>query len=301
MRRYVSTIAVGCTGEAVEMAQLARAAGAKVVDDVPPEGPLVYMSNLNIRHGVQDLPALAERKRRASGTNAVIVGVCKGWGEAETWRRYFSLLDGVADIVFVHHPEQVRYLAQFGVEAVLKPINEERYRGPRRHRPGTVLYTGFLWEEKDLALFVAVAELLPDVCFTIQVGQPVQLDAALPDNCELLGGFVPQERYLELLAGYETIWIPRKPTDQIYAGRSGLSAVASGRPVLLPDVGPNDVVPDGVAFKYPPTWSAEQIARLIRSRPRPRPERVARFLERNSPGTVWQTMLQEMNLRGLAF
>ena len=299
MERYVSTTANTASGESIEMNQLAQVMGAKVTTGVPPQGLLVYIVNINIRRGTEDLTALAERKFKRRGLNVMVVGTCRGWEETEIWRPYFNVLRQVADLVFVHHPAQVDYLRQYGIEAVLKPINERRYQGDAEYRPGSVVYTGFLWEEKDLQSFLETALLLPDWDFTIHVGSELKTESKLPQNCVLHGEFVPQERYLEYLAGFEYVWIPRKRSRWVYAGRSGLSAVASGRPAILTDVPPNDVVPADAAIKYPPELTPAQVAELIRGRPSPEADAVERFLESISPEAVWQGMQQELRQRGL--
>ena len=299
MKRHVSTTANAASGESIEMIQLAEAMGAEISTGVPADGLLVYIVNINIRRGAEDLQALAERKFQRAGINVLVVGTCRGWEETEVWRPYFNVVKQVADVVFVHHTAQVDYLRQYGIEAVLKPINERRLSQEVEFEPKTVVYTGFLWEEKDLRSFLETAQLLPDWRFTIHVGNELKTESQLPDNCRLHGEFVPQERYLEYLAGHEIVWIPRKRSRWVYAGRSGLSAVASGRPAILTDVPPNDVVPPDVAIKYPPETSPEEIAALIASRPSPDPEAVDRFLESISPEAVWGQIQNELTRRGL--
>lgn len=299
MKRYVSTTSNSASGESIEMIQLARSIGAQIVHGVPHDGLLVYIVNLNMRAGTEDLRALAERKHRRSGPNVIVVGVCRGWEETEQWRPYFEVLRQVADVVFVHHPAQIPYLRQYGIEAVLKPINEERYRGAVQPQPRTVLYTGFLWEEKDLATFVETALELPEHQFTIHVGQPLETSSTLPANCRLHGEFIPQQRYLEYLAGFDTIWIPRKRSPWVYAGRSGLSAVASGRPALLTDVAVNDIVPADVAIKYPAQLPPAELAQLIRARQAPDPDKVGQFLDSISPEAVWGHIERQLQQRSL--
>ena len=297
--RYVSTTANTASGESIEMMQLAEVMDAEITTGVPPRGLLVYIVNINIRRGTEDLQALAERRYNHQGINVVVVGTCRGWEEAEVWRPYFNVVKQVADVIFVHHPTQVDYLRQYGIEAVLKPINERRVAAAVEFEPSSVVYTGFLWEEKDLQSFIETAQLLPDWRFTIHVGNELKTESKLPDNCRLHGEFVPQERYLEYLAGFEYIWIPRKRSPWVYAGRSGLSAVASGRPAILTDVPPNDVVPPDVATKYPPETTPEEMAALIASRPSSDPAAVERFLDSISPEAVWGQIQQELKNRGL--
>ena len=298
-KTFVSTTANTASGESIEMIQLAEVMGAEITTGVPAQGLLVYIVNINIRRGTEDLQALAERKFQRTGVNVLVVGTCRGWEETEVWRPYFNVVKQVADVVFVHHTAQVEYLRQYGIEAVLKPINERRRVGEVEYQPKSVVYTGFLWEEKDLQSFIETALLLPDWRFTIHVGNELKTESKLPDNCELHGKFVLQESYLEYLAGFEYVWIPRKRTRWVYAGRSGLSAVASGRPAILTDVPPNDVVPPDVAIKYPPETPPEEIAALIASRPVPDPAAVDRFLESISPEAVWEQIQQELQNRGL--
>ena len=299
MKRYVSTTANTASGESIEMIQLAGVMDAEITTGVPARGLLVYIVNINIRRGTEDLQALAERKFNHAGPNVMVVGTCRGWEETEVWRPYFNVVKQVADVVFVHHPAQVDYLRQYGIEALLKPINERRIVGEVEYQPKTVVYTGFLWEEKDLQSFIETALLLPDWRFTIHVGNELKTESELPENCRLHGEFVPQERYMEYLAGFEYVWIPRKRSRWVYAGRSGLSAVASGRPAILTDVPPNDMVPPDVAIKYPPETTPQQVAALIASRPVPDPAAVDRFLESISPEAVWGQMKDELDSRGL--
>ncbi len=299
IKRYVSTTANTASGESIEMIQLAEVMDAEITTGVPMDGLLVYIVNINIRRGTEDLQALAERKYQHGGVNVMVVGTCRGWEETEVWRPYFNVVKQVAHVVFTHHPAQVDYLRQYGIDAVLKPINERRITAEVEHEPNTVVYTGFLWEEKDLQAFIETAQLLPDWRFTIHVGNELQTDAQLPDNCRLHGEFVPQERYLEYLAGFEYVWIPRKRSRWVYAGRSGLSAVASGRPAILTDVPPNDVVPADAAIKYPPETTPAEVAALIASRPQPDPEAVERFLDAISPEAVWGQIEAELTGRGL--
>ena len=299
MKRYVSTTANTASGESIEMIQLAEVMGAEITTGVPADGLLVYIVNINIRRGTEDLTALAERKYGAAGPNLMVVGTCRGWEETEVWRPYFNVVKQVADVVFTHHPSQVEYLRQYGIDAVKKPINERRLNAEVEYEPNTLVYTGFLWEEKDLQSFIETAQLLPDWRFTIHVGNELQTESKLPKNCTLHGEFVPQDRYLEYLAGFEYVWIPRKRSRWVYAGRSGLSAVASGRPAILTDVPPNDVVPPDAAIKYPPETSPEQVAELIASRPAPDPGAVDRFLDSISPEAVWGQMEDELRRRGL--
>jgi len=297
---FVSTTTDEASGESIEMKQLAQAIGAELIYDVPAEGSLIYFLNINIRAaGAKDFEALARRALVRRAPTIIIAGVCKGLGDAEKWRRYWTMISRVADLVFVHHRDQVPYLQQYGVDAVLKPINEERYRGPARPQPGTVLYSGFFWDEKDLTTFARVASLLPERRFVLQVGAPPLNVQGLPPNCELRSEFIPAERYLEFLASHELIWLPRFESRQIYAGRSGISAIASGRPALLTDVNTNAMIPPEVAIKYPADWQPHQIAALIARCPTPERAAVDRYLDSVSPQAVWATMRTEIERRGL--
>ncbi len=300
MERFVNTTNNRKSGESIEMIQLAGAMDGKVVHHVPHQGLLVYMINLNLRPGAQDFKAMAARRIGGGGINVILIGTIRGWDELEKWRPYFDVLKQIADVFFVHHPEQAKYLAEYGINAVLKPINEESYLGKERYEPNTVLYTGFLWNEKDLSVFLEVADLLPKWRFTIQVGQDMAVKETLPPNCSFNGKFIPQEKYLEYLAGFEYIWIPRKPTELLYPGRSGLSAVASGRPAILTDVTPNDIVPEDVAIKYPHTWKPKQIAELIQLKPTVDEKKLGLFLNTITPGKVWGFMKEELAKKNLA-
>lgn len=272
------------SGEHLSMAQLARAAGATLVPDVPPDGALLYVVNLNIRAGLDDLAALRARR----GPTAYLVGVLRGAEERETWRPYFEELKRSARAFFVHHPAQVEYLRAYGIAANLVPLWEDRFGGGNRVQAGTVLYTGFYWPEKDLRMVEAVARLLPDRRFVLQIGMDVEIDVSLlPENLELRGGFLPVPAYRALLSSCEYIWIPRKASTWVYAGKSALTAVASGRPTLLSDVLPHATIPRAAALFYPTDWPAERIAELLASRPAPDPSAVAALLDEVAPARVW--------------
>ncbi|MCP4674611.1 MAG: glycosyltransferase [Deltaproteobacteria bacterium] len=299
-QRYISTTDNPLSGESIEMIQLAEAMGAEVVYGVPPEGLLVYMINLNLRSGTRDFMELAERRAKRRGLNLFIIGTCKSWEELEKWRPYFKVVKQLSDVIFVHHPAQIDYLDRYDIAAVYKPITEQRYKGSVSPRKGTVVYSGFLWDEKDIKTFVNVARRLPEWSFTIHVGQNVVSQEALPNNCIFNGDFIQTEQYLEYLAGFEYVWIPRTPTTQVYAGRSGISAVASGRPAILTDVAANEIIPSGAAIKYPHDWTADQVAELIDSRPRANSDIVEQFLHTVSPSNVWKEMTGELKKRGFA-
>ncbi|MCP4605086.1 MAG: hypothetical protein GY847_31945 [Proteobacteria bacterium] len=300
MKRYVNTIAQPQSGESIEMIQLAEAMDAEVVHHVPLSGLVVYMINLNLRPGTNDFKTLATRKIEGSGINAIVIGTLKGWDEAEKWKPYFDVLRKISDIVFVHNLEQKKYLRQFDIDALVKPINEKRYLGNVLPKQGTVAYSGFLWAAKNLKIFQEVARLLPEWRFTIHVGQNTQTHEKLPSNCIFNGEFITQDRYLEFLAGFEYIWIPRLPNQQVYAGRSGTSAVASGRPAILTDVMANDIIPRDAAIMYPADWTAEKVAELIDSRPCTNPDAVSRFLDSVDPKNVWAIMKDELSRRGFS-
>ena len=303
MKRYISTSPNEQSGESVEMIQLAKAMKAEIVHNAPRNGFLLYLINLNMRPGAENFQDLAERKYKQKGINAVLLGVGKGWEDADRLKPYFEVLKKISHIVFVHHPDQIDFLRHFGIEGVLKPISEERYTGPEKFNPNSVVYTGFLWGEKDIKKFIQVAQILPTWQFTIQDGKQTatkhNLNFNLPPNCTLNEDFIPQEEYLDYLAGFEYVWIPRTPSPWVYAARSGITAVASGRPAILTDVPPNAVVPNDVAIKYPFDWSEEQIARLIESRPQVDKDAVDSFLDTVDPRNVWSFMKAELEKRGL--
>jgi len=250
------------------------------------------MINLNIRNGVEDLSALHSRK----GRTAFIVGVCRGYDELDKWRPYFEELKKISNIFFVRHPDQIDYLRHYGIEAFFIPNNEISYTGNIQYRPNHILYTGFFWYEKDITMFVNVARILQQWNFTIHIGMERATDQSIfPPNIEFNGKFMQANEYRNYLPSFEYIWIPRKRTDSIYSGRSGITAVASGRPTILTDVKTNSVIPDDSAIKYPSYWNAEQIAELISSRPQPNPESVSKFLLSVNPQIVWDFIMQIIN------
>ncbi|MDJ0765531.1 MAG: hypothetical protein QNJ97_21295 [Myxococcota bacterium] len=295
---YVNTVANAASGEAIEMEQLAQAIGAPVVHTIPESGLLIYIINLVLRPGADDFRLLAQRCHKSGSPNVIIIGTIKGWDELEKWRPYFDTLNKISAAIFVNHPEQKKYLNEYGIDAIIKPINEQAYVGEERYRQNTVLYTGFLWEEKNLDIFVQTAQLLPDWEFTIHTGQAISQAGSLPANCKLSCGLLSGDQYMAYLASFEYIWIPRKPSTLIYPGRSGISAVASQRPAILTDVLANDIIPNDVAIKYPHQWAARDMADLIAARPRVSPERVVAFIETVSPANVWSVMQRELAMRG---
>lgn len=294
-RIHFSTTTNQQSGEYVAIAQLAEAAGGTLVHDIPAAGVLFYMVNLNIRVGAEDLKALMTRR----GPTAFIVGVLRGWNEVEDWRPYFEFLAKFGAAFFVHHPEQVDYLAKYGIKACFVPCNEAAWRSEAPPEPKSVIYTGFYWNEKDLPMFMRVARLLPDFRFTLHIGMNKDINReALAPNVTPDSRFLGIAEYRELLARHEMVWIPRHPSPWIYTGRSGITAVASRRTAILTAVGPNATVPDDACVKYPHDWSAEQIAGLISSRPKVDSAAVERFLGTVSPAEVWRRMAAELRLRG---
>jgi glycosyltransferase involved in cell wall biosynthesis len=296
---YINTGANERSGESVEMIQLAKAIGAQTVKNVPPEGLFIYLNNINIHSGVEYFQALAERKYNRRGKNIIICGVCRSLEETERWRPYFNVLGKISDLIFVHHHKQIEYLRQYGIEAVFKFINEERYCGEDIFEPNTVLYTGFLWEEKNISMIFDVAGLMPSWKFTIHFANVIDLNVAkTPPNIKIVKDFIPQNEYPAFLAKYEYIWLPRRPSPWIYSGRSGLTAVASTRPAIITDVMVNDIIPSDVAIKYPHNWNAKKIANLIKSRPLPNHSSVQSFLDKISPAVVWKQMQLEFRRAG---
>lgn len=296
MDLYISTVADPMSGESVEMRQLAEASGARLVHDVPPEGTLLYFVNVHIRSGAEDL----EKLRLRRGLTGYIVGVLDPPERADHWRAHFGRLAEVSDLFFVKHPVQVACLATYGIHARYSPIIERRFEGPPVARPGTVVFTGFYWPEKDIPMILQVARLLPEWRFTIHIPSLVRIDGLqVPSNVALHSQFVPAADYLAFLAKFEYVWIPRSESRWLYAGRSGLSALASGRPALLTDVGPNGVIPTDAAVKYPADWPAERIAELLRSRPQVDAASVRRFVDAAQPERVWADMRVELERRGM--
>lgn len=294
---YFSTIDNHESGEWVAMEQLAEFSGAKIVSGVPPtDGNVIYLINLNLSFRGGD--ALAEHfasLMRNRNKVAFIIGVSRGWEELEVWRPLFEILKRISNVFFVGHPDQVRYLAEYGVEATLIHTNERRLAEQVNYAPGSILYTGFYWSEKNIPMFLETARLLPEWRFTIQIGMNQQLSQnLLSGNVTTESRFLPADRYLRYLAGFEYIWLPRTNSPWIYAGRSGVTAIASGRPAILTDVEPNRMIPPNAAIKYPADWTAERIAELIRSRPIPDPHGVKQFLDEVSPERVWGIMKERM-------
>ncbi|MBL4888699.1 MAG: glycosyltransferase [Candidatus Lindowbacteria bacterium] len=299
MNYYFVTVPNKQSGEWVALEQLAGVSGAEILSQ-PPEGDgaIIFHINLNlmltqkIEKVISDMEVLFSREQPV----AFMIGVCRGWEEVESWRGVFEHLKKLTSIFFVHTQDQIKYLAKYGIEATLIPPNEERYNGSVAFTQKTVVYTGFYWGEKNLRMFIETARLLPDWKFTIQVGMdlPIRQDL-MTDNVSANCNFMPPEEYMDFLAGFEYIWLPRTESPWIYAGRSGITAVATGRPAILTDVGPNKIIPDAACIKYSEDSSAEKIAELIRSQPSVDSTAVSEFMEYVSPQSVWKTIESRMS------
>jgi len=277
------------SGEYVEMTQLAEAAGGVVTHDVPLDGTLLYQVQLVIGHRalISDVDLLSCRQ----GKTAWILGALRAIKEVDVWRQLFKQLNNISPYFFARSRAQIDYLKLFDIDATYLPNNEIPYDGIDIHKPKTVLYSGFYWHEKQLPLFFEVARLLPDWIFMVHIGMDQKILAKdAPKNVVLDGTFRDHTAYMQFLASHQYIWIPRTESQWIYPGRSGLSAIASGRPTILPRVGPNNDIPDDVVIKYDTSLTAQEIADIITAEPTVNRNVVKDYLSQCSPQTIWHTI-----------
>lgn len=289
---YFRTVGRKLSGESIETRQLAEAAGGEVVYHIPQNGTLVYQVQLVIDDGEQvrrELPALLSRK----GKTVWIIGALRPWDELGSCRPIFEAMRRSSNIFFARSHEQCRYLKEYGIDAPYLSVNERAYTPSGYAVPNSVVYSGFVWPEKLTSLFLDVAELMPDWKFTLHVGMNTASlrVASQPENVTMDGRFLDWEEHMKLLSSHKYVWLPRTDSRWVYAGRSGVTAVASGSVAVLPDVGPNDEIPGNVAMKYDKRMTAAQIAQMLKSPTWSRDrEAVNEFLDSVSPVTAWKTI-----------
>jgi hypothetical protein len=185
---------------------------------------------------------------------------------------------------------QVEMLSRIGIQASFLPNNEICYEGPDRHTPKTVLFSGFYWPEKNIPMFLSVAMWLSNWQFVLHAPR-VEWRIPLPDNVRTVATYYDDTReYLEFLANHEYIWLPRFRAMACYQGRSGITAIASGRVVILPDLPVNEEIPPGCAVKYPYEYLPHEIGELIASRPQVDRAAIGMYMATVDPRNVWQLL-----------
>ncbi len=279
---YVNaSAAIGAPGVR-EAERLATALAAEMTEDIPQVGDLLLYIDTASRPASEHMKALMERRYNRGLHNYVVLNSSGGFDSTERWRPYFDVLKKLLNHVFVRHPFHIPFLRQFGIESSLLPLCEVAPEEPMVPTPNTLFCAG---EPLDFALLASVARLLPNWLITVSVTPDTQVPADLPTNCKI--DTSPKGHEMPVtLSNYETIWLPQCVDERIHSHMTGLSAICSGRRVIVPDVPGNKMLQQGAALRHAYDASAEEIADLIEKRTQPDARALASFVEASSPSRV---------------
>lgn len=240
--RSVLAAHLSCSLEIEEAHSIARALGAEVVTQIPPEGDLVAFLDTDSSLDPGAWIELGARKLERGLRNFFVINSTGDFESAESWRPVFQVMGRIAERVFVRHPFQLPFVRRFGIDPVLLPFGVAPRVTACAAEPQSLLCV--LPRDADSScrgLVAAVAEWLP--------GWRVEIADAAPEAAIRFSQF-------------DRIWILPPRCERLEASLIGLHAVLSGGAVVLPGIGHNRLL-ETVAHAYPRDAGGEEIARRI--------------------------------------
>lgn len=287
---YFITKTRKASGEYIELLQLAAHAGGQVVDEVPPDGDLIYQINMPLElDEIVNGTILSQIAKREGRTIWLVGNMIRLLAHCRM-PQILGRMNRISPLWLTRCHDAVNELRLCGIHhAHCIPNNEINVLDEGiDFEPNTICYSGFVWQEKRLDQVIAVAELLPDWRFTVHATGSLVEGGTLPDNIQFSAQIIDDLALLRLLARHEFVWIPREPSQFVYPARSTVTAVCSGSTTVVPWVALNMDIPPACRVTYWADETPQDLVRLFRSHPRVNRQAVRSFANRVHPKAVWR-------------